>query len=66
MKCPQRHRFISNDQGGHDDVFLPCLKEDCAWWLEDVQMCSIKELALEVRYCQYRLQERNESARLGR
>jgi len=32
-----------------------CLKEECAWWLEDIQMCAIRDLALEFRYTQLRL-----------
>ena len=49
MKCPLRHKFVSADQGGPDVVFLPCIKEECAWWNSKLSLCSVAVLALETR-----------------
>lgn len=57
MKCPQRHRFVSNDQGGHDDVFLPCIEEECAWWDEEHEMCCVVHIGDELGEIQWELQE---------
>lgn len=26
---------------GNDPQFVPCLKERCAWWVEDKQKCAM-------------------------
>ena len=41
MKCP-----LSGEE---------CLKEECAWWLPDVSMCAMKDIALELLHTQLRL-----------
>lgn len=57
MKCPRA--FAWQWELGHTPQFAygACLKEECAWWLEDIKMCSIRDLALELRYTQLRLQD---------
>jgi len=57
MKCPLLYGFWIARQREELPELSDCLKEECAWWLEDVNMCSIRELALELRYTQMRLQE---------
>ena len=49
MECPLK--FNSNA------VDKECKKDSCAWWLGDIQMCCIRELALQVRYTQFRIQD---------
>lgn len=39
MKCPRRKRYVKNSEGGWDELFLPCIKEDCAWWNEHNNEC---------------------------
>lgn len=60
MKCP----LFTAAEISHEPEFKPaandCLKEECAWWLVDVNLCAMKELALEIRYAQFRLQELTE------
>ena len=57
MKCPlivagYKERMLSSKDTASD-----CLKADCAWWLEDISMCALRDLALELRYTQQRLQD---------
>lgn len=40
MECPQRKRLVSNDSGGTDEIFLPCSKEACGWWSEEMNQCD--------------------------
>jgi len=55
MKCPlfaiaskeqERRGFLTH---------IDCIKEECAWWRDDIQMCAIKDLSLELGYTQMRL-----------
>jgi len=55
VKCPlfaiaskeqERRGFLTH---------IDCIKEECAWWLEDIGMCAIRDLALELRYTQFRI-----------
>lgn len=57
MKCPLSNFGLHPSTVGEILSPADCLKEDCAWWLEDIGMCAIRDLALELRYTQYRLQD---------
>jgi len=48
MRCP----FSHNIEGG--DL---CLKEDCALWIEDINMCAIRDIAMELRWLQFHVQD---------
>jgi len=39
------------------------LKSDCAWWLDDVSLCAIKAIALELRSTQLRLADIMENSK---
>ena len=55
MKCPL---FVIRDrrvQLGEETEYGDCLKEECAWWLQDVSMCAMKDIALELLHTQLRL-----------
>jgi len=45
MKCPKRKRLSSNDSGGWDEVFLPCIQRECPWWHETTQSCEVSRIA---------------------
>lgn len=57
MKCPifEVAWLIKDTEAAYRQ--RDCLLEECAWWLEDVNLCALKELALEARYAQFRLQD---------
>ena len=55
MKCPLLQPRKRIDQGGTTHETGDCLKADCAWWLDDVSLCAIKDIALEHRYTEQRL-----------
>lgn len=57
MKCPILCIANPKEAGMSSPTEVDCLKEECAWWLEDISMCAIRDLALELRYTQYRLQD---------
>lgn len=57
MKCPLSTSIDYEEEGNPKFHTDDCLREECAWWLEDISMCSIRELALETRYTQFRLQD---------
>ena len=54
MKCP----LFTAAEMSHEPEFKPaqndCLKEECAWWRDDIQMCAMKDISLEVGYLQHR------------
>lgn len=48
MKCPMLATGWSAAKGG-DKVYGPdCLKEECAVWMSDFEMCSINYAAIEL------------------
>ena len=55
MKCPLLFIAYTNMEDEYFDLHSVCLKEECAWWEQDLNLCAIKELALELRYTQLRL-----------
>lgn len=58
MKCPRTFVLVEVFEGCWELKSSDCIKEECAWWLEDIQMCSIRDEALETRYIQLRLQDK--------
>lgn len=57
MKCPIPVFYRSQPSGLAEYEIRDCIKGECAWWLDDIQMCAIRDLALEARYTQLRVQE---------
>ena len=57
MKCPLLCLAKPLEITHKEPTEADCLKEECAWWLEDISMCALKDLALETRYIQFRLQD---------
>ena len=57
MKCPLIAVAIVRELGEPLGDEADCLKEECAWWLDNIQMCALKDLALETRHIQFRLQD---------
>ncbi len=55
MKCPLRTKVEGVKEHIEEYSFGDCIKADCTWWLDDVSLCAIKDLALELRYTQLRL-----------
>lgn len=55
MKCPISPWGLRSSTPPVRESFKDCLKEECAWWEQDLNLCAIKELALELRYTQLRL-----------
>ncbi len=45
MKCPLRRNVEVNAEGGFNNTFLDCLKEECAWWSKSMEACCIPVLA---------------------
>jgi len=48
MKCPLQSDYTSGGSMRGNNKMISCIKEDCAWWLEDIQMYAIKDIALEL------------------
>lgn len=55
MKCPLLAHKTYIEDDWPMQVYEECLKEECAWWRDDIQMCAIKDLSLELGYTQHRL-----------
>jgi len=55
MKCPLLRTPLDIDGKIFPLVPADCLKGECAWWLQDVSLCAMKDIALELRYTQQRL-----------
>ncbi len=57
MKCPLFAIATQVIEPQSDVPINDCLREDCAWWLEeeDGSLCAIKAIALELRYTHLRL-----------
>ena len=65
MKCPLT--FSKSISGYLETKFDvgECLQEECAWWEKNVNMCSIIDIALELRYTQMRLADLDDRLRRG-
>lgn len=48
MKCPLTIIAFAKGETVVRSGLMDCLKADCAWWLEDISMCAIRDLALEM------------------
>jgi hypothetical protein len=57
MKCPLLIQGYMAGQPDNEIKDAECRQEECAWWLGDIQMCAMRDLALETRYVQHRLAE---------
>ena len=55
MICPLLAIATPGDMKQAHRSLIICAKEECAWWLEDISMCAIRDLALELRYIHLRL-----------
>ena len=48
MKCPLCLIFDPPSQLGVESDYSTCLQEECAWWDEEKQACSVKVIAKEL------------------
>jgi len=55
MKCPMLTMYATTFNTPEEYRDRDCLKKECAWWIDDLLMCSIKAIGLETRYTQQRL-----------
>lgn len=55
MKCPLLIAAAITHDEKIEDSAVECGKKECAWWRDDIQMCAIKDLSLELGYTQHRL-----------
>ena len=53
--CPIVSGPIPGEPLGLGHVEIHCTQTQCAWWLEDVSMCAVKDIALELQHLQHRL-----------
>lgn len=42
-----------------------CIQAECAWWLEDLNICAIRDLAWETMHTQLRLSDLQERFKRG-
>jgi len=64
MKCPLL-KCISVDRSTAVGMFSQdCLKEECAWWDKNTNLCAVKLLAWEQCNTHFRLQDLNEILRV--
>ena len=54
-KCPVLSGPIPGGPLGLGHVEVKCIEKQCAWWLEDLTMCAVKDIALELQHLQHRL-----------
>ena len=54
-KCPLLSGPIPGEPLGLGHVRINCMEQECAWWLEEIAMCAVKDIALELQYTQHRL-----------
>jgi len=57
MKCPVLAPTPEETSLGKLWDAVDCLKEECAWWLPDINMCAVKDFARELQHIQFRLQD---------
>ncbi|MFH0913865.1 MAG: hypothetical protein V1849_01070 [Chloroflexota bacterium] len=55
MKCPLVCLCVAINHGTLDGPQGDCLQARCAWWIDGIQMCCVKDIALELGYTQQRL-----------
>jgi len=51
MLCPQRKRVSPIDVGWTDELFLPCLEGECAWWSKEMHQCDPAGLLPWLKLC---------------
>jgi hypothetical protein len=57
MKCPLLLMAGIAHEGETGWPIQECLEGECAWWLDDIRMCAIRDIALETRWLQNHLQD---------
>lgn len=57
MKCPIRYEAEFDLEGDTVKVQANCLTSDCAWWIQDINMCSVRDIAIELGTLQHRVAE---------
>lgn len=57
MKCPLLIMNAPAANWGEGTEFADCLQEECAWWIQEVQLCPIKYAALELQHIHHRLSD---------
>ena len=50
MKCPLLYIEYVKEGGEMGITPTECLKEDCAWWVENVDRCAIRGISLELSF----------------
>jgi len=55
MKCPLSQGYFRWNEDDKGYVVMVCLKEDCAWWDEEKNCCSIKVIAKELTNIQIKM-----------
>ena len=48
MKCPLLIIATLSGQGRYDWAKSDCLKEECAWWVNNSQQCVMNKLGVEL------------------
>jgi len=46
MKCPLRKSEFQQPSGAHGVDMYDCLKEECAWWQGDDEVCWIVQIGI--------------------
>ena len=55
MKCPLMAEKLIQEGIYTVPERAECIGTDCAWWISDINMCSMRAAGLELRYVQQRL-----------
>ncbi len=55
MKCPILSAPSARKAETEGIGDIDCTQADCAWWLEDIEMCCMRAQAFEARRLQQRL-----------
>lgn len=50
MKCPRRKMYVHIELGRTIEEFLDCLQEECGWWGEASQSCSMEAIPRIIGY----------------
>jgi len=55
MKCPLRVIAIPSAEAEGISAVYECTEEECAWWDEDKNCCSVKVIAKELSAIQLKM-----------
>lgn len=55
MKCPLLTLGALNLYGNTDGKTPNCLKEECAWWVDELNQCSMPIMAIQIGYVRLEL-----------